>query len=459
MPPDRVIQAALADTPLAFLHATAHDGAQRLANLRKCGTMTRQHADQGLTLAEILAEIESAFAADRGEGESPLADETLDAVRILSVHKAKGLEFKVVFVPDLGRGAAAGRGAETGAAWLRTADGGGQLAVRLADGRRNAAAVLHAIESARHEEAEERRVLYVACTRAQEELVLVNSRSERAAPWRDRLSALGYVLGEDGTFPDGGALAGGLVEHRVITGIAELQATEAVFDPGPFVTAAETHAGAAGALAEQARPPLAWPSGTREDDRAGDEASGPRTSLARQSQGVTTRQVARLAGLAVHAALEGWDFRDRHALEARGHAAARRLVAQEAGAGAGAAGLAAAVTQEVGAILEGFLASSLPRRLAGVDIMAREAPILHRDDAGRTWTGACDLVWREPAGGIVVADYKTDLVSGDALRAAQGYGAQMAVYLGAVRAAFPGEAIRGVILFVRTGEECPLEGL
>jgi len=32
--------------------------------------------------------------------EDPLADETLDAVRILSIHKAKGLEWPVVVLPD-----------------------------------------------------------------------------------------------------------------------------------------------------------------------------------------------------------------------------------------------------------------------------------------------------------------------------------------------------------------------
>jgi ATP-dependent exoDNAse (exonuclease V) beta subunit len=289
--------------------------------------------------------------------------------------------------------------------------------------------------------------------------VLVNSRGDGKAPWRDRLAALDYALGEDGSFPRDGSLADGLVEHQVIASVTEAQAAETAFDPGPLVAAAETHAAAAGALAEQARPPLAWPSGSRDEDRAGDETPEPQPSPAPRSQGASPRPVARLAGLAVHAALESWDFRDHRALRDRGRAAARRLALVEAGAeaGTGAAGLVTAVTEEVGAILEGFLASALPRRLAGMDILAREAPILMRDAAGRTWVGACDLVYREPAGGIVVADYKTEVVTGDAGRAAAGYGAQMAVYLNAARAALPGETIRGAILFVRSGEECLVE--
>ena len=43
------------------------------------------------------------------EGEAPLESEGLDAVRLMTIHRAKGLEFPVVCVADLGRQGAAGR--------------------------------------------------------------------------------------------------------------------------------------------------------------------------------------------------------------------------------------------------------------------------------------------------------------------------------------------------------------
>src|SRR5439155_262925 len=108
---------------------------------------------------------------------------------------------------------------ERGERELRVAclrDGAGALAVRLPDGRSNGAWVRHAVETRRHEEAEEKRVFYVACTRAQDRLLLVNSALTGNAPWRARLDALGYRIAAGPAFPPPATLDGGLVEHVVV---------------------------------------------------------------------------------------------------------------------------------------------------------------------------------------------------------------------------------------------------
>src|SRR5204862_5258749 len=43
-------------------------------------------------------------AAEVRESEAPVEGEALDAVRLMTIHRAKGLEFEVVCVADLGRG-------------------------------------------------------------------------------------------------------------------------------------------------------------------------------------------------------------------------------------------------------------------------------------------------------------------------------------------------------------------
>src|SRR5207245_5628031 len=126
----------LKENTLALLHGASFEGTQRLANLRKLVARASAHARAGLSLEETLRVIGEEFEAERSEGESPLADETIDAVRILSIHRAKGLEYEVVFVPDLGR--ASGQAASSGlrATWLQRV-GEGYLAVRLEDGTTN----------------------------------------------------------------------------------------------------------------------------------------------------------------------------------------------------------------------------------------------------------------------------------------------------------------------------------
>jgi ATP-dependent helicase/nuclease subunit A len=461
-PVDRLVQEALADPPLALLHASAWDGAQRLANLAKLAALARRHAREGLSLLQTIAALEEEFENARREGDSPLADESLEAVRVLSIHKAKGLEFPVVFLPDIGRRP----GRERGERELRVAclrDGAGALAVRLPDGRSNGAWVWHAVESRRHEEAEEKRVFYVACTRAQDRLVLVNSALKGKAPWRARLEALGYRIAAGPGFPPPGTLDGGLVEHVVVAPPAPPRVVAGDSDLESIAVAAAEFGRVVEAAAQAARPPLTSPSGTRSQDQSEtDEATSPSAAGGPLSRGgpatgggpAAAREDARRVGLIVHAALETWDRRDAGTLLDAAHHAARRLASDEpAGApGSEVAGSAAAA----GEILRGFLRSTLGARLAKAQVLGREVPILHRDASGRTWTGACDLILLE-GGSIVVVDYKTDVVDGDPAVAAETYRAQLEVYRRATQAAFDTGAIAAEIWFLRSGTAVRLE--
>jgi ATP-dependent helicase/nuclease subunit A len=445
--PDKVIRKALEETLLGPLHAAAHDGPERIARLRRCADRARGLAAEGLALREILAHLEVTFAAEEDAG--PLADETIDAVRLLTVHKAKGLEFDVVFVPDLGRADQTRRPAEGEVAWLQVPGHPGLPAITLPDGRTNVARVLHDLDQARHEAAEERRIFYVACTRAREELILVNSRRARKAPWRDRLAVFGCAPGPDRAWPAAGTLLDGEVEHRIVLPQETAPGPAHERDPGAAVAAAQRHTATARAVASGCRPPLASPSGSVAERDAATTRSDSVPRL-RPHAGFGAGEIARLAGSAVHAALATCDdLRDEAALVAAALAVARHLLARRPstpGAGAGDR-----VEKEVRRILEGFSRSALPARLAASTILAREAPILHRDAQGQAWSGTCDLLLRE-GGGIVVADYKTDDAAEEATATiARTYAAQMQVYVEAVRAAFPREQVRAEILFVRSG--------
>ena len=145
-------------------------GTRRMANVRKLMRMAREYeADEGRDLRGFIDAVAERDVIQAREGEAPLEAEALDAVRMMTVHRAKGLEFPVVCVADLGKDGRDDDGqlriSEDGSVGLRLANLGGgtvdstKLAQIKAEGKRAA-------------EEEERRIFYVAVTRAQEHLVL-----------------------------------------------------------------------------------------------------------------------------------------------------------------------------------------------------------------------------------------------------------------------------------------------
>ncbi len=125
---------------------------------------------EGRDLRAFLAFAQTQDLSGAREGEAALEGDGLDAVRLMTIHRAKGLEFPVVCVADLGRqGPTGGPAAAAGPRPRgRPAPEGARRA------HRHARARLRALNQGRiaREDAEERRLLYVAMTRAEEALIL-----------------------------------------------------------------------------------------------------------------------------------------------------------------------------------------------------------------------------------------------------------------------------------------------
>ena len=163
---DRVIRDSGYDRTLLALP----DGRRRMANVRKLMRLARAfEAEQGGALRAFLDYLAEQDVLAAREGEAPLEAEDLHAVRLMTIHAAKGLEFPVVCVADLGR---SGKGDDDA---LRVTDDG-RVGLKIASmaGGSAKGLDLEAIErdQEREQDYEERRIFYVAMTRAQELLVL-----------------------------------------------------------------------------------------------------------------------------------------------------------------------------------------------------------------------------------------------------------------------------------------------
>ncbi len=178
---------------LAFC-AGLDDGEQRVANLialheraRQFGTFQRQGLNRFMQFIANLQEQSDL-------GQPSVASEADNVVRIMSVHRSKGLEFPVVFLPDLGK-----RHNLADCRGMILVDREAYVGLQAVDEEKRVRYpslpwVLCQDTLKRQMLAEELRVLYVAMTRAREHLILVGTCDVRAREgwddWRHHVGAL-----------------------------------------------------------------------------------------------------------------------------------------------------------------------------------------------------------------------------------------------------------------------------
>jgi ATP-dependent exoDNAse (exonuclease V) beta subunit len=278
-------------------------------------------------------------------------------------------------------------------------------------------------------------------TRARERLIVLAAPSRATARWVEALGAWGYRV--DAPPADGAPLADGEVLHRRPPVPVSRRRTETAEIAGEPAAVAAWQS-ARDALAAEG-PPLRAPS-AEESWRAEDDEHGAGAAVRR----FASRESARVVGVVAHRALERWDGRDPDALLSRAAALSR---AEAAAAGADAH----EVEHEVRRVLEGFLDSELANRLAGVEILGREVPLVERAEAGPVYRGTLDLLYRDADGTHVVADYKTDLET-DARALFATYRPQLEIYARTVqrslRLLFPP---RAELWMLRTGTRIVLD--
>jgi ATP-dependent helicase/nuclease subunit A len=439
----------------------APDGERRARNLRKALALARRAAGQGLTAGAFAARLRRLAARPPREPEADLGAE--DAVSLLSVHQAKGLEWPIVAVPDL-----AGR-APTGRA-RALLDEAGRVCVTWFDLAAEAhvptASLVRLRERRdRAESAESRRLLYVALTRARDHLVLSGTGEDGAAGGWARLvldvpSALlrrvPAATGATGGVTDQPA---GRTTDGVTEGTGEAAATEACGALGAGAAGGAGRTGGSPQPAALLRPPLP-PADLRVAVTAVVEyARCPRRDWygrhlrlpePRGIRGEDDAERATERGSLVHALLSEVDLLapplERRVLLAASAARRGRDPSSPA---------TARMLRDV----ERFLSGDAGRRLAAwarAGTLSREVPFLLRlgDPGGPACylDGAIDALAEEREG-IRVVDFKYA-----ALRpgAADVYRLQLAVYALAAGRAHPGRPVRAELWFLR-GQEAVVD--
>lgn len=470
----------LADTVSTFLERVrAHAGVafwpageQALGNLLRVMELARKTDRKGTTSFRAFVLMLEREAEEQGVSEAPVVEEGADGVRMMTVHRAKGLEFPVVVLAD-----------PTCALFYeqpsRFVDGekkvwAGALAGAIPfDLQERAAEVLD------DDHAESIRLVYVASTRARDLLVVPAVADEKVEGWlsplypalyppprRWRASTVaphcpsfgddataerpaatragaessvkpGLVVPEVGThavvFWDSNALALGKEED---VGIRQ-QRVLAKDDGGTGVTQGEAEhatwlAARAAALGRGAETRRAFQSVT-----SWAQGQGGAPSVER----VTVRDAARAVrgprfGTLVHAIFEHAAFDSKLAdIERLAEALGRRYFATPAEIAAAASAVSSS------------LAHPFFERIRKADEVRREVALSVRQDDGVVLEGLADLVFREKAKWTVV-DFKSD--DGAGPLSAGHYDAQMLIYKKAIATAtgvLPDD-VAGVLLLV-----------
>jgi ATP-dependent exoDNAse (exonuclease V) beta subunit len=473
-------RSTVADTIARLLEATrAHAGVavwpageQALGNILRVLDMARRFEQRDVTsFRAFVSRLEE--CADRGGvNEAPVVEEGTDGVRIMTVHKAKGLEFPVVILVD------------------PTANATHSNPSRYVDAKRKLWAVPlcgaspkelldRRDEILREDREEAHRLLYVATTRARELLVLPvvgDDRDEENDGWLEPLAPVLYprpedrrasqkapgcpIFGEDTVFhrPDNlerdadwsvrpGLHRPSVGDHQVVfwdphalelgredeAGLRH----EKVLAPGPAAKESEEQhtawkAKRAAALASASAPSLRVRTVTELKDDPG--PATPESVIIEATEGTRrARPHGKRFGVLVHAVLA------TVALDAGKDAIADAARIQGRMTGATEEEVLAAHDVVLAA-----LAHPLFARARSAERVLRETPLMLREDDGSIIEGIVDLAFFEKGAGWTVIDFKTDLDFG-ARKAA--YARQVAVYARAIAEA-TGAPAKGALLSV-----------
>jgi ATP-dependent helicase/nuclease subunit A len=170
LPLGQLIDSIVNETGFSSALLSGLGGEQKVSNLRKIADLARS-TERGGTLAldDFIQVISDLTVREAREGEASTSEEESNVVKLLTIHKSKGLEWPIVVVPDLERRPVAFSGK-----FIMSGPFGPIVRGEEINGERAWPSAGRILKSQENEKdtAERRRLLYVAMTRARDHLVL-----------------------------------------------------------------------------------------------------------------------------------------------------------------------------------------------------------------------------------------------------------------------------------------------
>ncbi|MBC8235386.1 PD-(D/E)XK nuclease family protein, partial [bacterium] len=168
------------DTGAMMTYARGSDGVQTVSNVEKLIDMARQFESQGFyTLADFTEYLRDQIETEEEEGEADLPEG--GGVQLMTVHQAKGLQFPMVIVPDTDAYFRYDEGMLIGKINGQTEVG---LRMTKPDGDESDTAIRQILRAENRKKtiAEQKRLLYVAFTRAENHLIICQKIVEDRKP-------------------------------------------------------------------------------------------------------------------------------------------------------------------------------------------------------------------------------------------------------------------------------------
>ncbi|MDP3921685.1 MAG: UvrD-helicase domain-containing protein [Candidatus Omnitrophota bacterium] len=202
-----LLDVVLARTSYELTVLADPQGVRRYANMKKLLNLAREfEGREPLPLGAFLRTVRRLETQEVRESEAQIeAEQSGRVVRLLSVHRAKGLEFPIVFIADLGRSK---QSSESG---LFVAEGGVGYALQVRNEKsfemEKPATWSRIRDDGNRKGREEwKRLFYVAATRAKKKLILSGAHRERKKgkeSFHEMATWMDWVLSIEDALPEG----------------------------------------------------------------------------------------------------------------------------------------------------------------------------------------------------------------------------------------------------------------